>query len=490
MINIEILTTSFRIICSRNGKLGDDGSFNIKPYVDFNLSEYEFDRFGHRVLKYRYVVYEDGYLYFPRFFLDDIRKLLNKYNRGHEVVYFPSNKYTRINTKLAKGLKDREKQSEVIDYVSNTKDHMCCLDLQTSFGKTYVAIKSAVLLKKTFLVLVPTHLIDQWELRILSMTDLTKDDIYILRGKESISKLCNENLNTQYKCYIGSLPTLYNYIKNSNDSNEKVPKFSELIRKLNIGNKIIDEVHLNFHMMIFIDLLCNIDTNIYLSGTYVRGSKQSNVIFQRTFPREIRFSFDSYNKYTNITEYNYSIGYINKRSVMTARGYSQIKYEQYLMSRRTKFDAIYEIISSIFYNKYIKLKTSNDKCLILVKMKKFAKILASKLSEEYKTDKLYIGEYLYETPNEQLDNLDVIISTVGSCGVGKDIKDLRTVIVFDSFKSESGIYQTLGRLRELKDRVPEYTFMQNIDISSHLYHRKIRRNILRHLTNNYQIISK
>jgi len=491
MINIEILSTSFRIYCSHDGMIGDKQDLKIKPFLEINLSEWDFDKFKRRILKHRYVVFDKNknYLYFPKYFLNLLTNLLIKFNKTYKLTYFPSNKFIQIDSKLNPKLIDKKDQAKAVDFILKSKNSMCCMELQTGFGKTYISIKAAILLKKTFLVLAPTHLIPQWEKSLFNITDLKEEDIYILKEKDSIIHLIKNDFKDNYKCYIGSIYTLTNYIKNTNNLYKNMIRFDEFIRKLKIGTKIIDEVHLNFYQIILLDMLCNIDTNIYLSGTYIRSSRQSNLIFQRTFPKEIKFTLDEYDKFVNITEYNYSIGYINNRHVMTERGYNQVKYEKYLLKRITKFNAVYNIISSIFFNKYISIKKKNDKCLILVKMKDITKKIVSKLKEEYKSDNLNIGEYLYETSNSQLEKLDVIVSTIGSCGVGKDIKDLRTVILFDSFKSESNIYQTLGRLRKLKDRIPEYAFMQNVDIPSHLYHRRIRRNILKHLTNNYQIIN-
>lgn len=490
MINIEIFTTSFRVECSDLGIIGDNKDFSIKLFLNFNLAEYEYVQNKPKVLKYKYAFYDKHHkhLYMPRYYIDNLIKTLKRFNRNYHISYIPPNRFSLIKNNIRSHYKDKEKQVPVIDYLLSSNNNMRCVELQTGFGKTYIAIKVAIQLKRTFLIVPPAHLISQWKKEILSITDLTEDDIYIIQEKESIFTLDKELKQKKYKCYLCSISTLTNFIQNNNGIYDNFISFRDFIKKLRIGVKIVDEVHLRFYQITLLDLMFNVDINIYLSATYIRSNRQSNNIFQKIFPISIRYVDNDYMKYTNITEYNYSIGYINPKIVMTMRGYNQIRYEKYLLNRPTKFDALYDIISSIFYNKYLKIKDKNDKCLIIVKMRNFAKLIAHRLNEEYFEEHLKINEYLSETPKTELIDLDVISSTIGSCGVGVDIKNLRTVILFDSFKSESWIYQTLGRLRQLKGKTPEFAFMHNRDLPSHIFHRKYRREIFIKLTDNYNIV--
>ena len=102
---------------------------------------------------------------------------------------------------------------------------------------------------------------------------------------------------------------------------------------------------------------------------------------------------------------------------------------------------------------------------------------------------LEIGVYFGEHSKEELDLLDVIVSTVRSAGVGSDIKGLRTVILIDSFRAEHWCRQVPGRLRELESSVPEFVYLQNRELSSHRFHGYSRRKIFKELTDNFKHIN-
>ena len=81
----------------------------------------------------------------------------------------------------------------------------------------------------------------------------------------------------------------------------------------------------------------------------------------------------------------------------------------------------------------------------------------------------------------------MFVSTIGSAGTGKDIKGLRTMILFHSFSSEPLTYQTIGRLRKMED-TPEFVYMVNTALDPAKRHADIRRPIYRHIGASFSVI--
>lgn len=381
--------------------------------------------------------------------------------------------------------------SEIIDidtdHILNETFDIICDDPHHNFlvngivvhnsGKTYIAIRTIEELKKRTLIIVPAFLMSQW---IDSISDMTDAKVIQIRGSKSIFQMYTNEFSDDPDIYIASITTLSKYAINDK-SYTSLPPFSEFIDKLNVGVKISDECHMNFYANTMIDINCNIAHNIYLSATYIRSSKGSNKIFKVIFPSHVMYDNDEYDKYVNITECEYSVGYIHDKQVVMKRGYSQYKYEQLLMRDQIKLEYLMnDIMIPIINEYYIDKKNAKQKLLIIVGLVDFGTLLVEWLEHAYTN--LNITIFVDKTDNKVLEDpdVDVIVSTIGSCGTGRDISNLRTMILFPSFVSEALVRQTLGRLRKLED-TPEFIYLINRGISSHVKHCAVRRPIYKDL---------
>lgn len=352
-------------------------------------------------------------------------------------------------------------------------------------GKTYIAVRAITELKKRTLVIVPASLMTQWN-DALNMMSNTR--VGVIRGSKAIYDIVQNKYEVDVDVFLASVNTLQEYAKGSSFYNV-VPPLNEFIKNLGIGVKIIDECHINFNANILIDILCGtVEHNIYLSATYIRSSGSSNRIFSRIFPEEIKYDGDKeYSRYVNITEVNYSFGPLDDKYVSSQRGYNQFKYEKYLLK---KTDKMRHFINNVLYPTidkfFVSIKDPGEKLLIIVGMQDFANTLVDWISSEH--PQLDTISYLYGTPDEELEKADVIVSTVGSCGTGKDISGLRSMILFSSFSSEPLTLQTIGRLRKMKN-TPEFVYLVNRSIDAHKRHAMQKKKIYKFIGKSFSVIN-
>jgi hypothetical protein len=272
---------------------------------------------------------------------------------------------------------------------------------------------------------------------------------------------------------------------NDNPQYQGLPSFRDFIKGMKFGVKVTDECHLNFHTNAMIDIQSDIEHNIYLSATYMRSGKNSDQIFKRIFPDHIKYDQGGYNRYVNITECNYSFGPIADKYVSTPRGYMQAKYESWLLRSPQKLTKMFEKIAFLVKKYFIDIRKDKQRILILVGTIDFGTSLVAYLREVYPD--MDIEEYFSSTDDEILNRSEIIVSTSGSCGTGKDLKGLRSMIAFVSFAAEALTYQTLGRLRAMDD-TPEFIYLVNRGINSHIRHSNIRRPIYRHLCRSFNTL--
>ena len=349
-------------------------------------------------------------------------------------------------------------------------------------GKTFVAINTILALKKRALVVLPASLVNQWT---DAFSELSNAKLSVIRGCKSIYDIISSEYSVDADIHLASVNTLQEYAID-NPQYIGCPSFREFIKKMQFGVKVTDECHINFHANTMIDIESDIEHNIYLSATYIRSGKNSEQIFRRIFPNNIRYDKGEYKKYVNITECHYSFGYIEERHVSSQRGYMHSKYENFLLRSPKKINTLFsEIFIPLIDDYFVTIRKPNQKLLIIVGTIDFGRALSTFVSESYPD--LMVSEYFGDTDDSVLTEADVIVSTVGSCGTGKDIKGLRTVIMFVSFAAEALAYQTLGRLRVMED-IPEFIYLVNGGIKQHIRHSAVKQPIYKSVGKSFSVI--
>ena len=487
MVIIEKGTTAIRIICNSSGYLAEAPQVSIWEFLRKNLTEYEWDnRKKVSIFKYAYYRYDKvtGVLNLPI----NILRYLETYFRTMGVVFtinqIAPNPSVDINIINSGIFEDRDYQVDAVKFLINPKQYMKALELQTGRGKTYIAIRTIMEIRKRAIIIVPAFLMVQWNDSLTAMCDAK---LGVIQGSKSIQDIVNANYETDVDVFLASITTLQEYAMGGSIYNV-MPPFSEFILNLQIGVKVVDECHLNFSANMMIDIQSDVEHNIYLSATYIRSSKNSHAIFRKIFPDEIKYDSGVADRYVDVTEVQYSLGPIEKKRYSVDRGYSQFKYEKFILRSPQKLrDFINKVLYPVVEKYYIEKKRDGQKLLILVGLREFAELLGQWFDNMYPN--LKSVAFLGGSEESELVESDIIISTAGSAGTGKDIKNLRTMLLFTSFSSEATTMQTMGRLRKLEEDTPEFCYLINVGVDSHLRHSEVRRPIYKHLGKSFTVVS-
>ena len=481
---IEKGTTAVYVYCNNDGRFVEAPSLSVHPFLKQNLIEYEWDfRRKKSFPRYHYYKFDrkTGRLHMPVNILSYLETYLRSGSIGYEVLVLPPNESIEIEMISTGDFDDREYQNDAINFLTQ-EPGMRALELQTGLGKTFIAVRALMKIKKRALISVPAFLLNQWNDALIAICE-TKVDV--IRGNKSIRELIDAAYQTDTAVFLASVNTLQEYAIGTG-LYDVFPPFRDFIKGMMFGAKIVDECHLNFNANMMIDIQSDIEYNLYLSATYMRGNSNSNRIFRKIFPDEIKFNGLDYNRYVNITECRYDLGEIAERAVMTERGYSQFKYEKFLLRSGKK---LHELLGRVLYpvveHYFIQKKRDGQKLLILVGLRETAELFAAWFKDTYPN--LVSTEYLQDTDDAVLAASDVIISTFGSAGTGKDIKGLRTMIMFVSFSSEARTMQAPGRLRKMED-TPEFIYLVNTKVKSHRSHADFRGKIYRHIAKQFRIV--
>ncbi len=470
-VEIYVSNTYFKIKCSPGGFL--ENGIHIDSFL-WTLTESVFDpRIKCFYPKYKYCYYDSktGMIHFPRYVLDSF---IDYINCPFICTSIAIKNKKNINVKMKSKYNDKPNQKEIMDYLGEREGSVKLLEASTGIGKTYCAIKASLVIHGKVTIFQTSGLVEHWYKELLSKTNLDAKDIYIIQGRDSLVKLFKKP-KIKPKCFVASLQTLYAYALGKEEAYKNLKySYEEFLDVYDVDIKVTDEVHLNFYMNVVIDLKTDIHHYINLSATYGRSNYQGNRIFNNIYPKELRFGNKHIERYTDVFMYNYSLGpYMTRVRLIGKNGYMQIKYEQKVCRNTlTKYEFLDKVIQPLIDSHYINYKQLGEKLLILTSTTAMANEIATYVRENYTDNK--VVTYFSGDKEEKLDDCDVVVSTLGSSGTGRDIKNLITTININSFKSEILANQCMGRLRKIPERTTIFVDMYNRDLFSHVEHKKRR----------------
>jgi len=380
----------------------------------------------------------------------------------------------------------RDYQERAVTAIHDFDSNNLLLDMPTGTGKTLTAVYSIVKLKKAFGVLVLPRYIDKWINDIKELTNVTEDEILVIRGITTFVKILNSKPEdySKYKVFIISLKSLSLFIDNYLEGLYKdvlVNPVDDLTKILGMSYLLNDEMHQEFHNVYRGMLFLNVKLLLGMTATLVTKDKRLSEIYKLFLPDNHRITniikFKNYIRFFAIEYYFKNPKRIKYKNQF---GYNQNIFEKSILKKKRTLEKYLEMIYRIsldnFYN-YRKEKDPYGKLLIFAGKIEMCEKIRDYLKNKPEYKDMVINKYTQEDDYENLMESDIIISTILSSGTAVDIPNLMSVIQTVVVQSLQANEQTKGRLRfrgEDKEHIFSYIYCAQIPV-----HRKTHKERLK-----------
>lgn len=389
-------------------------------------------------------------------------------------VFHPeSNKTTNTPIMIIEYVGEKEAQCIMVDH----PEHLYVTDQYIVTHNTVAYIMALQKLARRSMTTMTSRL-EQWVAELVKYTSLEEEDIYIIQGVASLTKLYDKiDKDIKPKIILASSKTIRLYL-DYGPTYQHLPHPSKMCEKLGIGIIGTDEYHEHFYTNFKIGIIMNPAIFIPITATFVASDQFVKNIFDKFIPADIQFVGGEYDRYVNVTSYRYDGGgnMIKPYHYQGRQGYSQQMFEKFLMSKKGKpvLDALVnDAILPIIRTHYTSIAEEGEKFLFLCSSTALCDYLEGVFKRAFNKT---VSVFYTGKPVTVLEKFDMILSTPGSAGTGRDIKNLRTCFAFENTASEIRNLQFIGRLRPYPavKNTPEFTYISFSCIPQHLRYSQTR----------------
>jgi len=394
----------------------------------------------------------------PNKFKPNLFTLPDKLHRAAQASQYPGKKSYRFLT-----VKDIRKIG---------KEHCKCISVDSEdklylandfivTHNTFVSCYAATKLNDRFIVVTHSEGIkNQWIKTLREMFDYSSDDLINISGSNVMEAIMNDEVKLG-DVFFANHATLRNYLSLHNGY-----MLHQFFKKLKVGVKIYDESHLEFANILLMDFFSNTKRNWYLTATFDRSDREESKCFKRAFSSVLQFGEYESKEVTekhvvyHVVNINSKASPRDKSKICGFRGMTGASYGRYAFQYDEK-ETIFKAITIILD----KIKDLEGKIIVYTPLIESCDKVAAKLEELY-PDKSVAAYHSHISASEKDDALkkDIIVSTIKSMGVGRDLKGLRSIICAEPIASKVVATQLIGRLRPYaKDT--ETFFFDIVDIS-------------------------
>jgi hypothetical protein len=314
--------------------------------------------------------------------------------------------------------------------------------------------------QKTLIITHRDSIRNQWEKTLRTMIGVPQNRIHVFDEAEEFASIAmgyyDESL-LDYDIYLITHATFRAALKRVGSFS----KMGKIAERLKIGIKLIDEAHLEFKNTLIVDYVLNIKRNIYMTATFGRSSKEEDAIFRHVFSDAVQYvpldkqrDPNTPNKWVNyvVIELNTHVPEaVYRYRIAGARGMTPATYGKFVIKRdkkATHFSCCVALLREIYE------RDEHAKVLVfmpLIDLCTEAAYFFNKLNY----DDSFPSEISIKTinskntksENEQNKRADVIVTTLGSCGVGTDIPGITDIICCSPYCSKLTAVQVFGRIR-------------------------------------------
>lgn len=399
-----------------------------------------------------------------------------------------------IGLKVKEGWNLREDQLPVNEYILNPDGPPSrFVGMQTGDGKTFVTLKS--LTKRTAIIVRPMFM-DKWVGDVHNILDIdVSKEVVAIRGSEDLKALLE--LATipggldEVKIIIFSNKTLLNWYKLYKEFGKEtldqgykcLPE--DFFDHCQIGCRVIDEVHMDFHLNFLTDLYTNVEKSISLSATLLHGDMFIEEMQKIAYPVHARFKNAALKRYAisyGVT-YHFKFGRKYKISEFNQTTYSHNAFEKSIMKNPEFLESYMQMIKEIIDKGYIAHKQPGQRAIVFASSKAMCTALTHYLKDSYPD--LDVRRYVEDDPYTNYLEPDIRVTTIQSGGTAHDVKNLIAGFLTVGLQSLQTNIQVLGRLRLIKDVAVRFYFFSCLDIPKHIAYHRQKEEIMRERAASY-----
>ena len=369
----------------------------------------------------------------------------------------------------------RDYQERISKSVLENPEHFSMINLNVGLGKSLTACYILSELKTKIAIVILSKYLEKWEEDVLKHYPNMKDRYIVIQGGDALRDLMvnAEEYKKKYDIFIFSIRTLMNYINVYDNRKGDVFLLKEypvapenFIQRLGIGAFLNDESHQEPGSVSKILLYFQCDFYLLLTATFSSNDPHTVKMYKMLVPERLRFNLETdRGNYIKVNNVRYYIEKAPKLRHQTNQGYSQVLFEQSILSRPYLLAQFDKMILKYIERDYIEKRKPGYKCLVYAATVDMCKHLMVVLRKEY--PKLKVNTYVQEDDYQNLMTSDITFSTLGSAGVGVDIPYLSTIIQTISMGSLQANRQMMGRLRKIDGVDTTYTALYCGNLRKH-----------------------
>lgn len=404
--------------------------YDIKKALTFWTTDYLTDE----KTKHEFFFEIEGHLFVPRYFNHELGisdKLVNDLTiKGKDIAI--EDKITLRN----------EAQEKAYQFLLNSRSGI--LKLPPGRGKTVITIKYLSTMKKKFLVFVDTEkLLSQWIERITQFTDLTEDDIGIIRA---------DKYELDKKCAIAMTQTIVSKTKK-----ESIRKILNDFKDAGFGITIYDEVHTLIGPQFFTNI-CMVVPSYYtfgLSATPYRTDDRTKLLYY--WLSNNMFVDNEYEMTPKVILYFYNSTISTSKTwrwICYGGQFNRMRYQKKLSENEEFLNAVKSIL--------IQSKENNRNVVLISEIKKVLDDIIIQNESELGSDN--IGFFVGGS-DESEKYKKYVFTTYKLCNKGIDNDKWDTLVLLTPISSPVMLEQTVGRIVRSRSGKSQPVVIDMIDLT-------------------------
>lgn len=396
---------------------------------------------------------------------------------------------------------EREHQIPISEYLKdeNTSPRKF-VGIQTGGGKGYMAMVGASHYGKLIALVLRPMFIHKWVEDLQKYLKISPEEIMVIQGLTHLKLLFEQKRNGQLdniKAFIFSNKTLQMWFKEYGEYKEGIRELGygitpeEMFPYLGVGLRIIDEVHMDFHLNFKIDLFTHVPKSISLSATLDNKDQFMLKMYELAYPLKDRYKSAPPEKYSTARCVLYNIAgapYVKiKTSEYGSKNYSHNAFEDFIMKSPERLKNYLNLIKHITQMSFMEDYKEGERLVIFAYKKEMCALIVNHLKKHYPN--IDTRRYVAEDPPENMYEPVIRVTTLGSGSTAHDITRLKTAIMTVNVDSLQSNIQAFGRLRKIPGLQTRFFYFICADVEKHMQYHKAKMDLLRDRALNFNIIN-